>query len=201
MTNPRYRPLWVALAALVVVWLAAWGGFRLAANSRMTAEKFRAYANSIDLNKLQGEERARALRELADKLNRLPAEERRPLRMGRNRSDRLFEQMTEQEKSDFIEATMPTGFKQMLTSFEQLPEDKRKRAIERAVKQLRSARDGEFPPEEGTNRPPISEDLQKKIVALGLKNFYRESSAKTKAEVAPLLEELQRTMESGRLFH
>jgi hypothetical protein len=202
MMNPRYRPLVLALAALAAAWLAAWGGFRLAAGAKMTADKFTAFADQLDLRKLSGEQRAKALRDLADKLNRLPADERRRLRMGRGRPDRLFEQMTEAEKGQFIEATMPTGFKQMISSFEQLAEDKRKRAIERAVKQLRAQRDGDFSGSEGANRPPeVSEELQKKILTLGLKSFYKESSAQTKAEVAPLLEELQRTMESGRLFH
>ncbi len=202
MTNPRYRPLAIALAALATVWLVAWGGYRLAGRSRMTAEKFSAFASQLDLNRLEGERRARALRDLADRLNRLPAEERRKVRMGRGRPDRLFDQMSEQEKGDFIDATMPTGFKQMLSSFEQLPEDKRKRAIDRAMRQLRSARDGESGPPDGADHPPeISPDLQKKIVSTGLKTFYLNSSAQTKAEVAPLLEEIQRAMESGWLFH
>ncbi len=192
----------MALAVLVVVWLGAWGGVRLAASFKMTAQKFSAFADKLDLSKLYGADRAKALRELADKLNRLPAEERRRVRMGRGRPDRLFEQMTEAEKSDFIEATMPTGFKQMISSFEQLPDDRRKSAIERAVKRLQDRREGDPGSEDGGRRPPeVSEALQKKILTLGLKTFYRESSAQTKAEVAPLLEELQRAMESGRLFH
>ena len=202
MTNPRYRPLAIALAALVAVWLIAWAGYRMAGSSRMTAEKFSAFAGRLDLAQLEGEKRARALRELADRLNRLPPEERRKVRTGRGRSDRLFDQMTEQEKSDFIDATMPTGFKQMLGSFEQMPEEKRKRAIDRAVKQLRSAREDEAGLPNGAERPPeVSPELQKKIVSTGLKTFYLNSSAQTKAEVAPLLEEIQRAMESGRLFH
>ncbi len=202
MTNPRYRPVIVAVGALATVWLVAWAGYRIAGGSRMTAEKFTAFAGGLDLTKLYGAKRADALRGLADRLNRLPAEERRKVRMGRGRSDRLFDQMTEQEKGDFIDATMPTGFKQMLNSFEQLSDEKRKRAIDRAVKQMRSAREGEMAPPEGADRPPeISPELQKKIVSTGLKTFYLNSSAQTKAEVAPLLEEIQRAMESGRLFH
>jgi hypothetical protein len=191
--NPRYKPVAWAGAVLAGVWLLAWAGFSIAGSFKMTAEKFSTFASGLDLTKLNGDQRARALQELADKLNRLPAEERRQVRLGQVQG-RLFNEMTDAEKGAFIEATMPTGFKQMLSSFEQLPADKRRKAIDNALRRLRSG--GDHPP-----APPISEDLQKKIMAAGLKTFYQESSAQTKAEVAPLLEELQRMMESGRLFH
>ena len=202
MRNARYRPLVTGVILLAAAWLVAWGGYRLAAGSRMTAEKFSAFADKLELGKLRGDERAKALRDLADKLNRLPLEERRQVRRGRDHPGRLFKEMTEEEKGQFIEATMPTGFKQMLASFEQLPEDKRKQALERAVRQMRNRREeGGRPSDEGNGPREASPELQKKIIEVGLRTFYRESSAQTKAEVAPLLEEIQHTMESGRLFH
>jgi hypothetical protein len=154
----------------------------------------------VDLSKLSGDERARALRKLADMVNRLSAEERRQMRFGRPAGD-WFNQMTEEEKVQFVEATMPTGFKQMITAFEELPEDKRKRTVDGALRRLREqqARGGAGEGQ-GTNDPPISPELEAKVRTIGLKTFYSESSAQTKAELAPLLEELQRAMESGRAF-
>src|SRR5437764_778285 len=94
---------------------------------------------------------------------------------------------------------MPSGLKQMLATFEQLPEEQRRRAIGDAMKRLREEEGAKE--ESTTNGPPVlSRELQEKLTKIGLKTFYSESSAKTKAEMAPLLEELQRTMESGWLF-
>jgi hypothetical protein len=94
----------------------------------------------------------------------------------------------------------------MLASFEQLPEDRRRKSVDDAMKRLKEAQaqagaDGEAAPEAESNAPPaLSRDLQDKIAKIGLKTFYSESSAQTKAELAPMLEELQRMMESGRMF-
>ena len=114
--------------------------------------------------------------------------------------------MSEDERAAFLDATMPTGFKQMLTSFEQLPEDKRRRTIDDVLKRLREERaqieagdSGNIP--DPSNAPPVlSAELQARIRTIGLKTFYSQSSAQTKAELAPVLEEMQRVMESGRPF-
>lgn len=203
--NARYRPLIFAAAILLAVWLVAWAGFVLARNSKMTAKKVRVYLEKNDLDKLSGEARAQAIRDLIDKLNALSAEERRQARM-EGLAHRWFDQMTEQEKGDFLEATMPSGFKQMITAFEQLPEDKRKRVIDESVKRMREDREkgiasDPFQRNRGTNPPPVlSKELQEKMTSIGLKAFYTQSSAQSKAEIAPLLEEIQRSMESGRMF-
>jgi len=203
MLNQRQRFLVWAIGAIVGIWVVAWAGQLYFGHLKMTAEKVQAYINSVDFAHLTGDSRARALKELEDKLNALSYEERQKLR-----EERLvngwFAEMNEDEKTQFIEATMPTGMKQMLTAFQQLPEDKRRKVVDDALKNLRAdsqraATNGVAGPN-GTNAPPISPELEAKIRTIGLNSFYSQSSAETKAELAPVLEELQQTMESGRML-
>jgi hypothetical protein len=203
MVNQRWRPLVFCLIVLVGIWAIALTGYIIAKNSKMTAERVRAYAESVDLSKLSAAARTKAIQKLEDMLNRLLGEERRRARL-EGVARRWFEEMTEEEKGEFIEATMPTGFKQMLTAFEELPDDKRRRVVDDALRRLKEdqakVHGSRFPSD--TNQPPaLSEELQAKVRTIGLKTFYSQSSAQTKAELAPVLEELQRTMERGNVFH
>jgi hypothetical protein len=194
--------LWAA-AGLATIWVLAICGYMISGSLRVTGEKVRAYVESVDLSKLSATDRAAALNRLAEMLNKLSFEERQQMRLGRT-AEQWFRQMTEEERGEFIEATMPTGFKQMITAFEQQPEDKRKRAIDEALKRLRETnaqvQGGQNPGSANvTNQPPLSPELEAKVRTIGLKSFYSQSSAQTKAELAPVLEELQRVMESGRM--
>lgn len=206
MLTQRQRPVLYAAIAIVAVWILAWAGYVIAKNAKMTPEKLATALHDTDLSKLSAADRAKRLKALEDSLNALSAEDRRKARIDREWG-RLFQQMTEQEKSDFLEATMPTGFKQMIASFEQMPEDKRKRAVNDAVKRLREARENmaaeasEDTARRRTNNfAEMSPQMQEKVIKMGLNAFYSESSAQSKAELAPFMEELQRSMESGRYF-
>ena len=197
--NPRYKPLLLAVFAVVGVWLLAWAGMRLAASARMTPEKLIAHLHELDLARLDAAARAKKLQQLADKLNAMPRDDRRNARADQE-WDRVWKQMTEAEKGELVERTMPSGVKQMLTAFEQLPEDKRRSAITNAIARMRSDREKGDAPDGRPEREPMSEEMQQKVITTGLKTFYSESSAQTKAEVAPLLEEMQQAMQSGKMF-
>ncbi len=202
MAVPRFKPVFIALGCLVLAWALAVGGYFLVQNSRVTAEKVRAYLHSVDLARLSGPERERALRELVRELNALSLDERRAVRLD-DAWSRWFAEMTDDEKGQFIAATMPTGIKQMLASFEQMPEAQRRKTIDDALKRLKEAREraesgADDPADLGTNGPPVlSDELRQKITAVGLNAYYSQSSAQMKAELAPLLEEMQRMMERG----
>jgi hypothetical protein len=208
MSSPRRRIVWYAVAVVLIGWAIALTGFQIAKHTRMTSEKVAAYLRGVDLGRLNADGRSRALRELARKMNALSLEERHRARISGD-WDKWFAAMTDDEKVRLIEATLPSGFKQMLNSFEALPEAKRRQAIDRAMAQLKKARleqqgepfepgpDGERP---GERMEDLSPELQQRVVEIGLKSYYSQSSAQTKAELAPLLEEMQQLMESGMLF-
>ncbi len=201
MLSPRQRPVVLALAALAATWLLALAGYKIAKHAVVTPEKVSAYVAAVDLARLAAAERAAAIQKLAAMLNALTLEERQHLRLDRNA---WFNKMTDEEKGNFLDATMPTGFKQMLSAFEEMPSDKRQRVVEQAMKQMKDAQQklaasGQAPPP-GANGAVLSPELQEKVTKIGLKSFYSQSSAQTKAELAPLLEEMQRMMESGRMM-
>ena len=193
MIGQRKRILFYAVLGLLAAWLLALGGYTLAKHSKMTAEKLNSFLRSANLDQLSGQARAKALQDLADHLNALAREERQRARLDRE-VRRWFEKMNEQEKEQFLEATLPTGFQQMLSAFEELPADRRRKALDDALKRLRDARQN-LNAEEGKGSsamepgplPGWNEELQKKATTIGLQSFYNQSSAKTKAEMAPIL--------------
>jgi hypothetical protein len=195
MAGQRHRPLWIAIAALAAVWLLAWAGFAISQKAKITPDMVRAYAGSLDLNRLSAADRAHALHKLADELNSLTYDERRGLAPDTN----LLAQMTEDEKAAFIESTMPTEIKQALAAFDQMPEDRRQRIIDNALHNLQEHPDAAAGGPNGISQ--LTPGQQARIRSLGLKTYYSESSAETKAELAPLLNELQSQMQNQRGPH
>ena len=198
MQNRRFRPLIFAALALVAVWIVALLIFHLAAKTRVTAEKMENYAASVDLDKLSGDARAKALNDFADMANLLSFDERQKWR----RDDlwrKWFAAMTEKEKLDFINKTLPTGIQQMLDAYSKLSDDQRKRIVDNSLKRMQqdgpNNADGGF----GKNgAPALSPELEQQARDIGVQQLYMNSSAETKAELQPLLEQIQRQIHNPR---
>jgi hypothetical protein len=199
--NRRVRTVLIALAVLAAVWLLAWAGYAVAQSRKVTGEKVRAFLAANDLDRVPTADRARVLAELARQLNALSFEERRRARLSRE-WERWFAAMSEEERRAFLEATMPTGLKKMIEHFEQLPEATRRKTVDDALRRLREAERNGAGAGSGEQRPPaeLSEETRRRMVTLGLDTFFKESSSRTQAEVLPLLEEMQRTMQRGRVL-
>ena len=203
MLSSRWRPVAYFAIAIVAIWVFAFTGRSIARNSQMTADRVRAYVESVDLSKLSAADRAAALSKLAEKYNALSLDERRRAQF-EHVAKEWFNQMTEEEKGQFLEATMPAGFRQMLTSFQQLPEEKRRQVVIDALRRLRETatriQTENSESQVAITPPTVNAELQAQIRSVGLEGFYTQSPAQTRADLAPVLEELQRVMESGRPF-
>jgi len=113
-----------------------------------------------------------------------------------------FQQLTEDEKAFFIDAFMPGEMRMALRMFEQWPKERQQEEIDKAFKDLRAraANPGSGrQPMNGTNGPLFSPELDKKIRTMGLNTLFNKGSSQTKADLAPLLMEVQRQFESGNL--
>jgi hypothetical protein len=198
--SPRQRVGFWAAGIVLLAWILAWTGHRWARESRMTADKVRAYVGATDLRALTAEARRKALRGLADRLNALSFDERRRARLEQAWRG-WIDQMTEEELAGLIEATLPGGVQQMLKAFEQTPPERRQRMVDEALKRLQqgAARGGGDGPQ-GVGPPiwAVSDEQRQRLVSLGLGAYYSQSSAQTKAELAPVLEELQNVMRGTR---
>jgi hypothetical protein len=198
MANQRQRPILIGSIAIVLIWLLAWSGYVICKRTKMTAEKVSQYQRSLDFARMSAADRLKALRTLAEKLNALSPDERQRWRLDLD----WFSQLNDEEKSCFIDAFMPGEMRSALRMFEQWPKEQQQREIDKAFKELR-ARAGPGhtgrPRMNGTNGPLFSPELDKKIRTMGLNTLFNQGSAQTKAELAPLLMEFQRQLESGQI--
>lgn len=182
------RSLWLKAAlVLAAIWLVAGGAIFWARSTRATPESVGAYVDGNPLASASGADRGKVIEKLADQLNSLTYEERREVRMGR-RLDGFFRTLTPAEQSTFLDRTLPTGFKQMMESLNKMEPVKRKRFVEKAVRDMRERDDVD----------PSVDQNARKMIDEGFKSFYSDASAEVKLDVAPLIEQLQKNLQGLR---
>jgi len=98
---------------------------------------------------------------------------------------------------------MPGELQLALKMFEKMPKEQQQEKISSALKELRAnarnPRAGRENLMNSTNGPLLSPELDAKIRTIGLNTLYSKGSAQTKADLAPLLIEVQYQLESGQL--
>ena len=183
------RSIWKVIAILAVVWLVAGAIIFFTRVARPTPERLSAYIDQHPIENLAGTQRAEVIQKVADQLNRLTFEQRQELR--KLRADRrLFEQMTPEERSKFMDMTMPEGFRQMMLALNKMDPEKRKKLVQRALDDI-----DKDTPEIGSE---INREQVQKMISQGVGSFYEEANADVKLEFAPVIERLQRATQNLR---
>ncbi|MEX1119171.1 MAG: hypothetical protein WEB60_10315 [Terrimicrobiaceae bacterium] len=181
---------WIkASAILLVVWGIAAGVILYSRAARPTAESLSAYLDNNSLAGLPESKRAGVIAKVAGQLNRLDFEERQELRKLRTERT-FFEQMTDAERRDFLEQTLPEGFRQMMLALNKMSPEERKKIVNRVLDDIER------------DSPEIAERIDntdaQKVISEGLGSFYEEASAEVKMDFAPVIERLQRATQGMR---
>lgn len=182
---------------LVVLWALVIGGVKIATSMKPTAEKVSSFIEKRPLADIEGEaERKEYLGRVAEMMNQMEASEVNLLaeREANDPRRRLFQEMTPSEQRFFLEKRIGRAFQQMMQSFNEMERSERQRIVERSLKQMR-----ENPESRGPARGPggLEEEdpeLAAKMAEAGLEAYYTDASVETKIDLAPLMEEMQRTM-------
>jgi hypothetical protein len=180
--------LWLKTGALIAaVWIIAALVIHFAGAARPTAASVSAYAHSIDLDTLQGDARARAIARMEKMVNRLSFDERQQLDRDRIGRDYLHK-LTPGEQDAYLDATLPTGFQQLMDAFNKMDPLKRKQFVDTALARMKEHQ-GQGPP------PGADSNIARHVVDQGLKSFYRDADADVKLDLSPLIEQMQRNLQ------
>jgi predicted ATPase len=179
---------WLKTAGLIAgVWIIAVVVIHFANVSRPTSTSVAMYAHGVDLASLQGDARARAIERMENMVNRLSFDERQQLdRDGAAR--RFFHELSPEEQGAYLDATLPTGFQQLMDSFNKMDPARRKQIVNDALARMKE-HEGDSPP------PGANSNIAQHVIDQGLKSFYRDANADVKLDLAPLIEQMQRNLQ------
>ena len=180
---------WLKTGGLVAaVWLVVAVVVHIASNSQPTVASVAAYEKSVDLDHLQGADRAKAITRMEGMVNRITFADRQQLDRQHVMRDFLHK-LTPDEQDAYLDATLPTGFQQLMDSFNKMDPAKRKQIVSDALQRMKDH-------EDDPKRPggPDS-NIAQHVVDQGLKSFYRDANADVKLDLAPLIEQMQHNMQ------
>jgi hypothetical protein len=186
--------LWlIGLGGIASVWLVAWLATSAISQSAPSPERVVEILQGQPLPPPDSRARPAYIEKVARELNRLDFAQRRELR-AQPELDAFFRSLNRSEQEEFLARTLPEGFRQMMTAFNQMEPEQRQRWVQRALNDLAAAEErGEAGPP-----PEMDDDISRLVVNEGLQAFYDEASAETKMDFAPVLERLQESLQRFR---
>lgn len=188
------RPNWIkVIVVLAALWLVVGGAMWYLDSRRPTAEQVEAFLAKNPLEGKSEAERRTIIEDVAKQVNKLDAEQRR-MAQPRKRNEKLevfWRNLSAAEKSHYFALVVPSGMKQMIDRFNQLEPARRKREVEKAIKNLREHAEDEMPED-------FDPALAEKFVNEGLKAFYSDATIEAKMDAMPFLEEMEKSLKWRR---
>lgn len=183
------RLSWRIVGLFAAIWIVAGTVIFWTRAVRPTPASVEAYITKNPLENLPPARRSEVIERIAAQLNKLNFDQRQELRQTRI-DRRLFEQMTPEERSRFLDLTLPEGFRQLMLALNKMEPERRKKIVQRALDDI------EKDQPEATER--IDREEVQKMISQGMDTFYSEASAEVKLDFAPVIEQLQRATQNMR---
>lgn len=168
-------------ATWMIVFIALW----FVQASKPTPEKLNAYILAHPIENLTGADRQRVVRHVTDRINRLNHAERRRMQSRHSELRAFFYQLTSEEQDDFLNETLPSGFRELMRALNKMTPAQREKMVKRALDDMQEDKIDE-------DRPFSLDDPHiQKMIESGLESFYRDASIETKLDFAPVIEAIQ----------
>lgn len=192
-----------AAIVLVIVWAVVWGVRSWAGSRKITAERVQSRIEAADFadwsekdlpdESPEGKRRLKSISEIAGMVNRLDFQEREKNR--RNRSgEEFFRKLSTSEKNLFIDLTVMESMNRFMEALDAMLPEQRKKFVEQGLKEVEAGRTAE----EMARADELGADLLEKISQEGMRAYFEKSSARTKLDLAPLMEAINETMQGLR---
>ncbi len=177
------------LGLLMGVWIFAMTVVFCIRTSQPTPEKIQTELAANPLTDLNAPARAEFIDRTASRVNRLDFDDRRKLQRTPEARE-FFESMTDAERSDYLDLTLPEGFKQVMLALNKMKPDKRREIVAKALERIGQ----NDPAADSEERTQADEAMMKKIAAQGMTAFYEEANADVKMDFAPVIEQIQQSL-------
>ncbi len=184
------RPNWFKVIIIIAaLWAVVGGSMWWLKSRRPTPERIMSYLDENPLDGKSEADRLKLIDNVAKQVNSLDAEERRMVRVGKRNEklERFWKQLSAAEKAHYFSLVVPKGMKQMIENFNLMEPARRKREVEKAIKNLREHAEDEMPED-------FDPALAEKFVNEGLKAFYSDATIEAKMDAVPLLEEMEKSI-------
>ena len=188
-----------AAIVLVALWAVAWG-IRSWAGSRRTTmasvereiskAKFDDWSDpNASHDAAEVARREKELRNIAGMVNRLDFRERQKTRDQRP-GERFYDKLDAREKEIFFDLTIRDTMETFVTAIDKMSPEQRKSFVDQALKDLESGRSKE----DMARTREMGNDVLEKASGEGMRAYYSKASAKTKLDLAPLVEAMSDAM-------
>jgi hypothetical protein len=183
----------------IAVWAAVAGIMHLTENQVSSPEKVLALVSTTPWYNNAGvsaTERRKHIDEVIRNLNLLDFQQRHTMRDdGQEQLDHFSKTLTDDEKLYFVDQTIEKHFENVMKGLNAMDAEQRKQMVSRMRREMAQRRGND---DEGQRLREQDREAFDRMVDKGLESYFRDATADTKMDLAPVLEDMQARLQGAR---